>query len=61
MEKGRSEQLWKYLHLYQLLETGQPNVSSSNEALDICLDLAQLFTEAAQEFRPDALTELEDK
>ena len=58
MDKNRSEMLWKYLALYQLLETGQPNISSSNEALDICLDLAQLFTEAAMEFRPDAVEEI---
>jgi len=58
MTEERKEQLWRLIHTYCLVESGQPNVSSSNEALDVCLSMVSLASEGAIEFRKDAMEEL---
>ena len=58
MDEDRKEDLWMILHAYKLLFSGQPNVSSSNDAMDACIEIAGLAIEGIAEFRQDAINEL---
>ncbi len=58
MNGQRKEELWKLLHAYNLVFKGDPNVSSSNEVIDICAHIASLATEGLLEYRQDAIDEL---